>query len=219
MATRQNTTLLGISLMAVLNLGLLLLLLFSTRSIVYSAPAAAPSRPYTSFTPTYAPGTPTPTDIWPAFLLRTPFAYTTPFPPPAHTSLDGTYAKLDPSEPQWWSCRRCADYRPVGGIWKLSLDRGVFRVYYAVTGWRSLGSYTVNGDQLYLFNDPYCPWDVGKYTWRLEDGQLLLKEIEDGCSMHLRAENLTLQPWLSCQPPSIFAAISDHWPKPPGCEP
>ncbi len=162
--------------------------------------------------------TPAPTDDWFALFQRTPFPYTTPLPPSTRTILDGAYAKLDPSEAEHFHCRRCPDYAPEGGIWKLSLDKGVFRMFYQVTGWRSIGSFTVSGDRLTLFNDPYCTDDVGDYTWKLEHGALTLQVIKDECAIRLRAMNLTMLPWLSCQPPNTEAAVTDHWLKPPGCQ-
>jgi len=87
------------------------------------------------------------------------------------------------------------------------------------TGWRSMGSYTVAGDRIAFFNDPVCPEFVGTYTWKLAEGKLTFQVIEDRCSASiLRAMNLTNLPWLSCQPPSTEAAITGHWPKPPGCD-
>ena len=132
--------------------------------------------------------------------------------------LDDTYGKLDPSEPEWWICRRCPDYLPAGGNWRLQFDKGVYRIYYEVIQWRSLGSFVVSGDRIYLFNDPYCQWDVGEYRWKLEDRKLTFEVIEDPCSFKLRAANLTGYAWVSCQPPNREAAISDHWIKPAGCE-
>ncbi len=137
-------------------------------------------------------------DAWQALLEVTPLSHTTPQPDPVQTTLDGTYAKLDPSQPQWWLCRRCADYRPAGGIWKLQFDRGVMRILYDVTGWRSLASYSVVDDRLYLFNDPFCPQVVGEYVWRIEDAGLVLELIDDPCSIELRGETLSSQPWASC---------------------
>jgi hypothetical protein len=121
-------------------------------------------------------------------------------------------------------CRRCADYRPAGGIWKLRFDRGVMRIHYNVTEWVSLASYEVSGDRLYIFNDPYCPEAVGEYRWALEDKwglparSLILEVISDPCSFGLRAENLSAQTWGSCLPPNEMTGASDHWHKPPGCE-
>ena len=131
----------------------------------------APSVIITPPTPTGAGLTattsiPTPTDVWLALLEKSPAALATRLPEAGATPLDGIYAKIDQSWPQWWLCRRCADYRPAGGIWKLQFYRGVMCIYYDVTGWSSLASYTVSGDERHLFNDLYC-YDEGVYRWRL----------------------------------------------------
>lgn len=176
------------------------------------------------------PGTPeiagTPTDVWSSALQKTPFPYTIPLPAPKHTVLDGTYTKFELKESPPVHCLRCPDYAPEGGVWKLHLDQGVFRIFHEATGWHSLGSFVLSKDrrtagtvdQLVLFNDPNCPEYVATYAWRLEGGALILEVIEDSCSIHLRAMNLTNLPWQSCQPPNIEAATTDHWPKPPGCD-
>jgi len=175
-------------------------------------------------TPLANPVADAPVDAWTSLLQVTPSPFTTPLPDATWTPIDGHYAKFDPSEPQWWACRRCADYRPAGGIWKLQFSRGVMRIYYNVTGWRSVASYTVSEDKLYLFNDPYCPQDVGEYTWKLndkwglEDRELSLEVVKDSCSINLRGENLSELPWDSCQPPNQMTGASDHWHKAPGCE-
>lgn len=141
---------------------------------------------------------PHPTSVWSKLLEATPFAYFTPLPEPAQTAIDGTYAKVDSSWPQWWKCLRCADYRAAGGIWRLQFDKGVMRIFYEVNGWRSIASYTVSEDRLFVFNDPYCPEHVGEYRWSVADGQLTLETVKDVCSFHLRAENLSKQAWLAC---------------------
>jgi len=167
---------------------------------------------------------PASTNAWYDLLDVIPIPYTTPLPETKWTPIDGTYTKLDPALPQWWACRRCADYRPAGGIWKLQFDKGVMRIYYPITGWRSIASYTVSGNELQIFNDPYCPQEVGKYRWNLEDewnlpDRRLIIEVEnDSCSINLRGENLSNQPWYSCLPPNEMTGASDHWHKPPGCE-
>jgi hypothetical protein len=166
-----------------------------------------------------------PTGTWSAALQQTPYPYLLPLPDPERTVLDGTYAKFEAKEAPRVHCLRCPDYAPEGGIWKLNLDRGIFRVYHAVTGWHSLGSFVLvrdrrtadTSDQLLLFNDPACPGAVGLYTWKLQERNLILEAVHDTCSIHLRAINLTNLPWPSCQPPNIEAGITDHWQKPPGC--
>jgi len=163
--------------------------------------------------------TETPADKWQVLLSHTPVPWTTPLPPPEATVLDSTYVKINPRLETPFPCKRCPDYKLDGGLWKFSLDKGTFRILYTVNGWRSLGSYTVDGDKIYFFNDPYCNWETGVYTWKLEDGVLTLIEVDDPCSQGLRAANFVDQSWLSCRPPNTEAAITDHWQKPQGCDP
>lgn len=161
----------------------------------------------------------TPTDGWRALFQHTPVPWTTPLPPEEATVLDATYVKINPRLATPFPCKRCPDYALEGGLWKLSLDKGTFRIYYTVNGWRSLGSYAVSEDRIYFFNDPYCNWETGVYQWKLEEGALTLTELDDPCSQGLRAANFINQPWLSCSPPNTEAAITDHWQKPAGCDP
>lgn len=130
-----------------------------------------------------------------ATLESTPFPYTTPLPPLIPTLLDGIYTKFDPRPGTPVPCRRCPDYLPSGGEWRLQFDRGIYRISYAVTGWRSVGSFSISGDQLVLFNDPTCHKEVGVYKWKLDRDVLTLEVIEDPCAIELRAANLTNQPW------------------------
>jgi hypothetical protein len=159
-------------------------------------PTAEPgSTPLIATTPQVQPRA----DRWQAILLEMPVSYARPLPQSVRGPFDGIFAKLEDSPPQYWRCYRCADYRPVGGIWRLQFERGVMRVYYDVTGWVSIGSYTVEDNRIQLFNDPFCPNEVGEYEWRLESGALSLTAVEDSCAWGLRGENLGHQPWLSCE--------------------
>lgn len=177
-------------------------------------------------TPTAPPTTAEPTDVWAAALNKAPFPYLLPLPVPKLTPLDGTYTKVELKETPPVHCLRCPDYAPEGGIWKLNLHRGVFRVLHEATGWQSIGSFVVTRDrwtsgapdQLLLFNDPTCPDAIGLYAWHFEEGSLVLDVIDDTCAIYLRAMNLTGLPWLSCQPPNLEAGITDHWLKPSGCD-
>ncbi len=157
-------------------------------------------------------------DIWNELWQRAPYPHTLPPAPPQSTPIDGTYTKLEKKEGEPVHCLRCPDYAPEGGIWKLNLGKGVFRIFHRVTGWKDIGSFYVSGDRLILANDPVCHEMIGVYQWKLEEGRFTLKEIDDPCAIHLRAMNLTNLPWLSCQPPSAEAAVSDHWLKPQGCD-
>ncbi len=153
--------------------------------------------------------------IWTELLQKIPYPHTAPLPPAVHSALDGTYAKFDPKRTPPVACRRCPDYMPEGGIWKLNLDKGIFRIFHEVTGWRSLGSFIVDGNRLQLFNDPCCIEVTGFYRWTLTDRQLILRVDEDDCAIGLRAKNLTQRPWRSCRPPSVEAGTGDHEPRSP----
>jgi hypothetical protein len=157
-------------------------------------------------------------DLWSELLRRSPYPFTLPLPPPDATVIDGTYTKFETKETPPVPCRRCPDYAPEGGIWKVNLSKGVFRIFHKATGWKDIGSFIVSGDQLILANDPVCHEVIGVYQWKLEEGKLILTVIEDKCAIELRAMNLTKLPWLSCQPSNREAATTDHWPKPPGCD-
>lgn len=155
---------------------------------------------------------------WTELLQRTPYAYRKPLPAEIRSAVDGTFVKFDPKPYPHVPCRRCPDYVPEGGIWKLQFDRGVMRIFYAETGWRSISSFELKGDRLLLFNDPHCTDTVGTYRWTLHEGQLTFELIEDPCAVHMRGKNLTKQPWESCQPPNEESAVTAHWPAPPGCD-
>jgi hypothetical protein len=93
----------------------------------------------------------------------------------------------------------------------MSFNQGIMRIYYEVTGWFSIASYSTTEDRLTLFNDPFCPFDTGEYNWDLQGDQLILNPIDDSvCAFRLRADNLSKQPWLSC---SNSTGI-----QPPGCD-
>jgi len=160
-----------------------------------------------------------------------PFPYSTPLPAPVPSILDGLYTKTVPFEGTPVPCKRCAGYRLEGGVWSLYLDKGIFKVFQQDTDFEAVGSFTVSGDRITFFNDPYCEENlqmVGIYTWRLDGNSLTLAANDDACSIGLRAKNLTFSPWIRverkqsqnadpCQPPNREAAVTDHWPKPTGC--
>ena len=212
MASQESSKAAGLFSAVIVPILILLTLMITTAACSPLSHDAGQSTPATSETP------PTPTTVWTAMLQRTPYPYTTPLPPAEPTALDGTYVKLDPRPGRRAPCRRCPPYPPEGGVWRLSLDDGIFRVVHDVIGWATLGSFTVSEDRIAFFNDPQCYEDVGIYAWRLESGQLTLEVVEDECGAGLRARNLASLPWESCQPSSTEAAITDHWPTPVGCD-
>jgi hypothetical protein len=134
--------------------------------------------------------------IWAKLLQKTPYPHTAPLPARVPTALDGTYTKFDPKKTPPVPCRRCPDYLPQGGIWKLNLDKGIFRIFHESTGWRSIGSFVIDGNRVQVFNDPCCIDVKGFYRWTLAQGRLSLQVVEDKCAIGQRANNLTKLPWL-----------------------
>jgi hypothetical protein len=179
--------------------------------------SCSPTLPASTHTRATDPA-PTPASGWSELQQRTPYPYSTPLPSPDATVPDGIYVKFDPRYDDRAPCRRCPPYPPEGGLWRLGLDKGIFRVYHEASGWRTVGSYTVREDRIWLFNDPHCNQDTGVYTWELEDGELTLGVLRDDCAYDLRARHFTELGWQSCQPRSTEAAITEHWAAPAGCD-
>jgi hypothetical protein len=149
--------------------------------------------------------------------LTDPYPFLRPLPEPTATEIDGVYAKSGIREGTPFPCRRCPDYYPYEGDWTLWLDRGVFRVHFLVTGWRSVGSFTVQGDEVSFFNDPNCTDKSGSYRWEKIGRGLKLTAVDDPCMFGIRAANFSEGTWESCLPPNQEAAVTDHWDKPSGC--
>ena len=158
-----------------------------------------------------------------------PYPYTTPLPEPTPTELDGiyTYAAQFIGTPT--PCRRCAPYRAEGGEWQLVFDKGVFRVTHSDTDFLGIGSFTIDGNKLTLFNDPHCHLETGTYIWHRDGRALRLTETDDLCAFGLRSRNFGVGNWTlqtddegnqldACQPPNQEAAVTGHWPAPEGCD-
>lgn len=161
---------------------------------------------------------PTVQAIWAGLLERRPYPYLIPLPEPKRSEIDGTYAKVVVAPAERVHCLRCPDYAPEGGAWKLSFDKGVYRIFHPESRWKSIGTYVVAGDRLLLANDPTCIDGLGLYSWKLHESRLVLEVIDDPCAIRLRAMNLTQMPWDACRPPNIEAAVTEHWRKPEGCD-
>ncbi len=159
-----------------------------------------------------------PQKVWADLFQRFPYPYTIPLPDAKVTSVDGTYIKNKELKSPLVHCRRCPDWAPEGGVWKINFSKGVFRVIHNDTTWRGLGTYVVAGDRILFANDPTCQDIIGLYRWRLSEGRLTFEIIDDGCAIRMRAANLSEQPWISCRPPNREAAITEHWPKPSACD-
>jgi hypothetical protein len=135
--------------------------------------------------------------------LSEPYPYTTPTPPATLTAADGTYERTvtEKEAGGLGPCRRCPPYRLEIGTSTLSLQKGVFRITNEVEeagaiDWRSVGHYTVSGDEIVLFNDPNCPQIRGSYRWTRAASTLTLDVIDDDCAFGgLRWRYLMAVPW------------------------
>ena len=94
----------------------------------------------------------------------------------------------------------------------------MYRIFHEATGWFSLGSFTISEDRFLIYNDPTCIDTTGVYTWNLEAGTLNFEAIADACQVDRRARSFANLAWASCQPPHAEAAVTNHWPQPPGCQ-
>ena len=156
-------------------------------------------------------------DPWDELMQRKPYPYATSLPTDQSTAVDGLYVKFETKEAPPIPCRRCPDYKPEGGWWKMSLRRGVFRIFHPDSGWKSLGTFVVNGNRIVLSNDPVCPAVSGVYRWEFTTETIRFFAVEDKCSAGLRAKNISHMPWLSCPAPSRENAVSDGRLGPGGC--
>jgi hypothetical protein len=117
--------------------------------------------------------------------------------------VDGTYTRsvTERDAGGLGPCRRCPPYRLEIGKSTLSLQGGVFRITNEVRevgaiDWRSVGHYTVSGDEIVFFNDPNCPQTRGTYRWEVTGSLLSLEVIEDECAFGgLRWRYLMAVPW------------------------
>jgi hypothetical protein len=131
------------------------------------------------------------------------YPYTEPTPPAEPTVADGTYSRTVTEKEAGGAgpCRRCPPYRLEEARSTLSLQAGVFRITNEVReagaiDWRSVGHYTVSGNEIVFFNDPNCPQTRGTYTWTATGALLAFEVADDDCAFGgLRWRYLTALPW------------------------
>jgi hypothetical protein len=150
----------------------------------------------------------------------TPYAYTTPTPPPGPTPVDGTYLRIltldDMDGLLPFRCLRCPPYFPNAGVSTLILHRGSYWLNHQLSGFRALGMYTVHGGRIRFFNDPWCPRDHGVYRWNDSGGELTFEAISGTCDYEkARANDLSMTSWDRIKP-CIFR-IEYLWPGPVAC--
>jgi hypothetical protein len=113
-------------------------------------------------------------------------------------------------------CARCPPYLPNAGVSTLVLFQGNYWLNHQLSGFRALGMFTLRGDRITLFNDPWCPQDRGTYRWTLRGAVLTFEAISGACVYEgARAEDLSKVPWTRIKP---CAYLIEHlWPGPLAC--
>jgi hypothetical protein len=147
-----------------------------------------------------------------------PYPFMSPTPPPDATPLDGTYLRtVDLSQIGGariglpYRCFRCPSYRIDAGVSTLIFNRGAFYVHHHLSGFRTMGSYVLDGETLTLFNDPTCPQTPGIYHVEQTSHGLHLSVIDDPCPYGSeRGTDLTFEPWIHVS--ACIRRIQDLWP-------
>ena len=149
-----------------------------------------------------------------------PYPFTTPTPPPEKTPIDGTYLRIltldDVGGLLPFRCLRCPPYFPNAGVSTIAMSKGNYWINHQLSDFKALGMYTVDGDRITFFNDPWCPKDHGTYRWSLEDGQLSFEPVSGTCPYEkARADDLTTGEWFRVKP--CIYRIVHLWPGPVAC--
>jgi hypothetical protein len=141
-----------------------------------------------------------------------------PTPSPVDTPIDGTYLRtVDLSQVGGariglpYRCFRCPPYRIDAGVTTLIFSRGAYYLHHYLSGFRTMGSFVVDGDTLTLFNDANCPQTPGEYRFERTAHGLRLSVVDDPCPVaRERADDLTFEPWVRVS--ACVRRIQDLWP-------
>jgi len=136
--------------------------------------------------------------------LLLPYPYLSPTPPPTtETVLDGTYIRTltlrDVGGARIglpFRCLRCPPYRIDAGVSTIMFWQGAYFLHHQMSGFRTQGSFVVDGDRVTLFNDPNCPQGRGLYAFEMTAHGLRFDVIHDDCPWSgERADDLTAVQW------------------------
>ena len=136
--------------------------------------------------------------------LLLPYPYLSPTPPPTtETVLDGTYIRTltlrDVGGARIglpFRCLRCPPYRIDAGVSTIMFWHGAYFLHHQMSGFRTQGSFVVDGDRVTLFNDPNCPQGRGLYAFEMTAHGLRFDVIHDDCPWSgERADDLTAVQW------------------------
>ncbi len=152
-----------------------------------------------------------------------PYPFMSPTPSPVATPIDGTYLRtVDLDEVGGariglpYRCFRCPPYRIDAGVSTLIFTKGAYYLHHHLSGFRTMGSFVIDGDRLTLFNDPNCPQTPGVYSFERNAHGISLRAVRDGCPYtHERADDLEFRDWTRVSPCS--RRIRDLWPGEVAC--
>ena len=152
-----------------------------------------------------------------------PYPFMSPTPSPVETPIDGTYLRtVDLDEVGGariglpYRCFRCPPYRIDAGVSTLIFTKGAYYVHHHMSGFRTMGSFVIEGDRLTLFNDANCPQVPGLYEFERTAHGITLEAVRDGCPYsHERADDLEFHDWTRVSP--CFRRIQDLWPGEVAC--
>lgn len=150
----------------------------------------------------------------------TPYPYTRPISPRTRTPLDGTYLRIltieDVDGLLPFRCLRCPPFFLNAGVSTIAFHRGSYWLNHQLSGFKSLGMYTVERNRVTFFNDPWCPQDRGTYRWDVRGGALSFEPVSGTCVYEeARAKDLTKSPWTKIKP--CVYLIEHLWPGPIAC--
>jgi hypothetical protein len=152
-----------------------------------------------------------------------PYPFMSPTPAPEVTSIDGTYLRTLTFEELGGArrsiplrCLRCPPFRLTPGVNTLVLYRGAYYVDHHLSGFRTMGSFVVDGDRLTLFNDANCPQLRGVYEIDLSGHGIRFRAVEDECAYgNERALDLEFRPWTRV--PACVVRVENLWPGEVAC--
>ncbi len=133
-----------------------------------------------------------------------PYPYHSPTPAPDSTSpLDGTYLRTltlrDVGGARVglpFRCLRCPPFRIDAGVSTLIFFHGAYYLHHQLSGFRTMGSFVVDGDRVTFFNDANCPQTEGVYEYELSPHSVRFRVIHDDCPFSgERGFDLMARPW------------------------
>ena len=152
-----------------------------------------------------------------------PYPFMSPTPPPDASVLDGTYLRTltlrDVGGARIglpYRCLRCPPFRIDAGVSTLIFTRGAYYLHHHLSGFRTMGSFVIQGDRVTLFNDANCPQTPGIYAFEVTAHGLRFRVIEDECPFSgERGFDLMVRPWTRVS--ACIRRIANLWPGEVAC--